>query len=466
MRKKLFAGMLALALIASPTTLFAENIETSDTVTQQQVVSSDTTVSDSVSPEAASAENAETDDVSVSTGRAVPHYTLSNNGDSWDMQHYFLPDGTMVTDAFFCDGTYTYYLQKDGTPMKDRLTYHPNGKNIIYLDSNGHEIFDNFVDVKRSISGDPVNDTCYFDTFGYMYVDKTTYDRSGVNLYYLNPYGVMQKSGWFQFSDGNYGFANDDGTLVKDKFFIDLWGRTVYCKGDGKFARETITDGVWYYEMDPNDGHLIRQYKKEFNYFAIGNSLTTHPIMDGIWWGNWGMAASTRENDFVHKVCSSLEQKYTVHSNAIYYTSWETAADRNSQLSILDPYLNADLDLVTIQLGDNITGNFGTLTSDYQNLIGYVRSKAPHAQIMVIDQFCWPNGTIQQAQQTASSTYGVDYISLAPIQNINYKVGGATVSGDDGAMHTIYNGAVGCHPNDAGMQYIADQILQRITVTK
>ena len=85
---------------------------------------------------------------------------------------------------------------------------------------------------------------------------------------------------------------------------------------------------------------------------------------------------------------------------------------------------------------------------------------------MVIDEFCWPNGTIQQAQQTASSAYGADYISLAAIQNINYKVGAATVAGDDGQMHTIYNGAVGCHPNDAGMQYIADQILQRITVKK
>ncbi|MCF2640954.1 MAG: SGNH/GDSL hydrolase family protein [Lachnospiraceae bacterium] len=453
MRKKLFATLLAFALIASPTTIFAENVSATDTET----VTEENT--ESIVPEENEAETTE------SAGRTVPHYTLSNDGDQWTGTYYYLPDGTMATDAFFCDGTYTYYLQKDGTPMKDRLTYHPNGQNIIYLDNNGHEVFDNFVNVKRSITGEEINDICYFDTFGYMYVDKLTYDRSGTKLYYLNPYGVLQK-GWFQFSDGNYGATYDDGSLVKDQFYIDLFGRTVYCKGDGKFARETITDGIWYYEMDPTDGHLIRQYKKAFNYFAIGNSLTTHPVIDGIWWGNWGMAASTRENDFVHKVCSSLEQNYEVHSNAIYYTSWETAADRNSQLSILDPYLTADLDLVTIQLGDNITGNFGTLTSDYQNLIGYVRSKAPNAQIMVIDEFCWPNGTIQQAQQTASSAYGADYISLAAIQNINYKVGAATVAGDDGQMHTIYNGAVGCHPNDAGMQYIADQILQRITVKK
>ena len=30
-----------------------------------------------------------------------------------------------------------YYFKSDGTPMKDRLTYHPDGEHIIYLDANG-----------------------------------------------------------------------------------------------------------------------------------------------------------------------------------------------------------------------------------------------------------------------------------------------------------------------------------------
>lgn len=29
-----------------------------------------------------------------------------------------------------------YYFKSDGTPMKDRLTYHPDGEHIIYLDAN------------------------------------------------------------------------------------------------------------------------------------------------------------------------------------------------------------------------------------------------------------------------------------------------------------------------------------------
>ena len=30
-----------------------------------------------------------------------------------------------------------YYFKSDGTPMKNRLTYHPDGEHIIYLDANG-----------------------------------------------------------------------------------------------------------------------------------------------------------------------------------------------------------------------------------------------------------------------------------------------------------------------------------------
>lgn len=163
------------------------------------------------------------------TGRFVRHYTLQNNGDIWDGTHYYLEDGTMVTDAFFCDGTYTYYLQKDGTPMKDRLTYHPNGVNIIYFDQNGHEAFDQFVNVKKSIEGNPVDDICYFDTFGYMYRDKLTYGQgSDTNLYYINPYGVLQRGGYFYFPNGDLGYAEANGALMTNQESYSPTGEPVY----------------------------------------------------------------------------------------------------------------------------------------------------------------------------------------------------------------------------------------------
>lgn len=167
-------------------------------------------------------------------------------GDDGEIR-YVNASGIMVTNQFMCDGTYTYFLQADGSPMKDRLTYHPDGVHVIYFDEYGHEVFSDFAHVKRSIAGEPVDDYCFFDVNGYLYVDVVTYDKAGVELYYANPYGVLERGKWFQFSNtvmcadgtpwagaaGGYGYANPDGTLVTNTWTRDWQGRTCYLQGNG-----------------------------------------------------------------------------------------------------------------------------------------------------------------------------------------------------------------------------------------
>ncbi len=168
--------------------------------------------------------------------------------------------GNRVINQFMCDGTYTYYFQFDGTAMRNRLTYHPDGVHVIYFNENCHEVFDNFAYVKQSIAGTPVDDMCYFNTYGYMYVDFLTYDITGTFLYYANPYGVVERNGWFRFSDGGIGYANANGTLMVSQFTYDQWGRMVYAQGDGHLARGLITDGLYWYHMDEADGHLLGKF--------------------------------------------------------------------------------------------------------------------------------------------------------------------------------------------------------------
>ena len=172
-------------------------------------------------------------------------------------------NGDLIENEFKCDGTYTYYFQNDGTAMTDRLTYHPDKKHVIYLDENGHEVFNNFAHITKSISGDTVDDLCFFDVYGHMYVDVVTYDQAGKNLYYANQYGVMEKKGWFNFSDeqgGGIGYANPDGKLLTNQFSKDEYGRLVYFQANGKLAKGLMTDGVTYYQMDEIDGHCIGQF--------------------------------------------------------------------------------------------------------------------------------------------------------------------------------------------------------------
>ncbi len=170
------------------------------------------------------------------------HYDLTQNGGYWDGVNYEL-NGEIIKDAFFTDGKYTYFLQADGTPMKDRLTYHPDGVHVIYFDKYGHEVFSNFKNVKQSIAGDAVNDLCFFDVYGYMYTNFLTYDQAGVNLYYANPYGVMECNGWFQ-------FAGDAGP-VAEAFGITegTWG---YAYPNGIVDPASIGDDSVYSSFIPN----------------------------------------------------------------------------------------------------------------------------------------------------------------------------------------------------------------------
>ena len=131
--------------------------------------------------------------------------------------------------------------------MKDRLTYHPDGVHVIYFDQYGHEVFSDYANVKKTISGDAVNDYCFFNVFGYLYVDVLTWDKNGKELLYANPYGVLERNGWFQFSNnviwadgtpcegiaGQYGYGQESGYLLRNKSTKDWNGNPVYLQGNG-----------------------------------------------------------------------------------------------------------------------------------------------------------------------------------------------------------------------------------------
>ena len=167
--------------------------------------------------------------------------------------HAYRADGSKIINQFVFDGRYTYYFQADGTAMRDRLTYHPDGEHIIYLDTKGHEVFTNFQYCPS------VGYTCYFDSQGYLYKDQITF--VGNNVYYLNANGAMEQNGWFRFANGrDYGYGNSDGTIKADGWGYDPYGRVVFYHWNGMVARGLISDGAYYYSMDNTDGHYLGQF--------------------------------------------------------------------------------------------------------------------------------------------------------------------------------------------------------------
>lgn len=200
------------------------------------------------------------------------------------------------------------------------------------------------------------------------------------------------------------------------------------------------------------------------NILFIGNSLTLHGYASFWWSDDRGMAASAKDKDYVHLTVSALatKQSLPVNAYAINYAGWEKATDRASTYDQIEPYLNAQLNDVVIQLGENITTT-QTMGADYEKLIDYIRLKAPKAKIVLIGEF-WPDVNKETVKKEVAAKKGVSYVDLSAIwNNSSYQAGmGTLVSGNDGQMHAINYDAVAIHPNDDGMKYIADALIAKL----
>ena len=216
-------------------------------------------------------------------------------------------------------------------------------------------------------------------------------------------------------------------------------------------------------EVDELQGR-VSYSETAFNYLAIGNSITIHRESD-YWWTNSGMAASRPENDYYHLVTDYLRQTYgEVGSYAVNYSQWEFQSyDRAETYSIIDPYLSAELDLVTIQLSENVT-NMSTFESDFESLIEYVKLNAPNARILIIDDF-WDQDSKSQIKEAVAARTGVTFLSLDEIKDDpEYQCGeNAVVYDSDGQEHIVEHEGVELHPGDKGMHYIADTIINALS---
>lgn len=199
-----------------------------------------------------------------------------------------------------------------------------------------------------------------------------------------------------------------------------------------------------------------------YNYLAIGNSITKHPICD-YWWDEIGMAASRERNDYVHLVAEGMEMDVNVY--ALNFYIWEIqATDRAEALAILEPYLSQNLNLITIQLGENVADR-ATLEQDYEELIRYIQDRCPDAQIMLIGEFS-EDSEIDRMKATAAADCNIDFVDISPVWgHAEYTAGmGAIVYDDDGNEHIVEHEGVATHPGDEGMKFIAESILAFVEV--
>jgi lysophospholipase L1-like esterase len=188
----------------------------------------------------------------------------------------------------------------------------------------------------------------------------------------------------------------------------------------------------------------------------LGNSITLHgPAPQIGWTGNWGMAASTRENDFVHRLIAHI----TKAAGGEPHVMVRNIADFERRLGAFDiretlkEELAFEPDVIILAIGENAThpktdearARFATA---FANLLAELKRHGQPA-ILVRSQF-WQNGEKDQLMRKASTDAGVRFLDISKL--------GFDASNFARAERQIEHAGVAGHPGDKGMQALADAL--------
>ena len=192
-----------------------------------------------------------------------------------------------------------------------------------------------------------------------------------------------------------------------------------------------------------------------YNWMAIGNSLT--------WMSSWqrGICSTRPDNDYFSIVKTWLEERNgTVQAERCNYSIWEQSTLKSTMFDQITPYLSEKLDLVTIQLGENVTA-LDTYGEDLRMLIRHIRKHCPSAQIVLIDEF-WSQEK-SEIRRSVATEAGIAFVDLGEIRGKEEYQSreGTECLLADGSMITVDKDAE-THPGDAGMAYIAEQLIKTL----
>lgn len=190
-----------------------------------------------------------------------------------------------------------------------------------------------------------------------------------------------------------------------------------------------------------------------YNWMAIGNSLT--------WIESWqrGICSTRPDNDYFGIVKAWLESRHeNVQAERCNYSDWEFSIVRASMFDQIVPYLSEKLDLVTIQLGENVS-DVRTYRADLERLVIYIEEHCPSAQIILIDDF-W-NQERSDIRRSVAEEYGIPFADLGEIRGKaeHQSKEGMECLIADGRVITVSKEAE-THPGDSGMAYIAEQLIK------
>ncbi len=203
-------------------------------------------------------------------------------------------------------------------------------------------------------------------------------------------------------------------------------------------------------------GPAFGQYKKML---VVGNSITRHAPSAGLFWsGDWGMAASSRANDYVHQLKSKIEAD---QPGAPLELQIGRITDENNTMSGYGHFVDHNADLVVIQLGDNYSGpdTEADLQVPFEQLIQDITAWGNNPEVIVLSTFTKRDNPTDPFIQQAAINQGATFVDI----NFMATKPDYRVTSESYVLDGWKNSAVGFHPGDLGMEVIAQTIYEKIS---
>lgn len=188
----------------------------------------------------------------------------------------------------------------------------------------------------------------------------------------------------------------------------------------------------------------------------LGNSITQHGPAPAIGWaGDWGMAASAREKDYVHRLLDRIGKeaggapKAMIRNIADFerqQTDFPIAEGLKSELAF-------EADVVILAIGENAPSP--TTAEARQRFADALRNllaelgRHGHPKVFVRSSF-WPDPAKDEILKRASDAAGGTFVDLGKV--------GADPTNAARSERSIEHAGVAGHPGDKGMAAIADEL--------
>ncbi len=253
--------------------------------------------------------------------------------------------------------------------------------------------------------------------------------------------------------------VKEDGSLVLKAKINGKIKVTGYINYNGETYEESCEINI--------TGQKTRFAQRKIKLLAYGNSILKHGPSESLGWtGNHGMAASSEEKDYIHRLIFYLEKKYGAgsvewvhgeHSGG--FESGSSAYEEDEDLSYAFSALKKESeevmpDVVTVQYGENSNcTNAAAYENGLTQFVNTIKSASPDAVVLITTPFWGGSAKINDAKNTPKKLNS-PRADLAPL----------TKAENQAFDHPEWSHGVQVHPGDAGMEKIAKEMFKQLNM--